>query len=91
MKSLSAKIYFIFFVSVLATAPVFSQTDSAARIQEGFNYLQKEDFQTAAATFSTVLRADANNDKARLGLAIAFVGVEKFAEASREIAKLLAR
>lgn len=91
MKSLSAKIYFIFFVSVLATAPIFSQTDSAAQIQEGFRYLQSENFQTAMATFSAVLRVEPDNDKARLGLAIAFVGVEKYAEASREIAKLLAR
>ena len=91
MKSLSAKIYFIFFVMTLATAPIFSQTDSAAQIQKGFRYLQSEDFQTATATFSAVLRAEPDNDKARLGLAIAFVGVEKFAEASREIAKLLAR
>lgn len=91
MESLPAKIYIIFFIMVLATAPVFSQTNSVAQIQEGFRYLQNEDFQTAATTFSAVLRAEPDNDKARLGLAIALIGVEKFAEASREIAKLLAR
>jgi len=91
MKSLFAKIYFIFLVAVLATAPVFSQTDSGERIRKGFQLLQSEDFQQAATAFSTVLRAEPGNDKARLGLAIALVGLEKPAEASREIAKLLAR
>ncbi len=91
MKSLFAKIYFIFFVAVLATAPICSQTDSDERMQKGFQFLQSEDFQSAGAVFSAVLRAEPDNDKARLGLAIALVGLEKPAEASREIAKLLAR
>lgn len=91
MKSLLAKIYLIFFIAVLAIAPVFSQTDSAVQIQKGFRLLQSEDFQSAATAFSAVLRAEPDNNKARLGLAIALVGLEKSAEASREIAKLLAR
>ncbi len=91
MKSLLVKIYFIFFIAVLAIAPVFSQTDSGERMQKGFQLLQSEDFQSAAASFSAILRAEPENDKARLGLAIALVGLEKAAEASREIAKLLAR
>ena len=91
MKSLLAKIYFIFFVGVLAIAPVFSQTNSGEQMQKGFQFLQSEDFQSAATAFSAVLRAEPDNDKARLGLAIALVGLEKPAEASREIAKLLAR
>jgi len=91
MKSLLVKIYFIFFIAVLAIAPVFSQTDSGERIQKGFQFLQSEDFQSAGTAFSAVLRAEPDNDKARLGLAIALVGLEKPAEASREIAKLLAR
>ncbi len=91
MKSLLTKIYLIFFAAVLATAPVFSQTNSGERLQTGFQFLQSEDFQSAATVFSVVLRAEPDNDKARLGLAIALVGLEKPAEASREIAKLLAR
>ncbi len=91
MKSLLAKIYFIFFIAVLAIAPVFSQTNSGERIRSGFQLLQSEDFQAAATAFSVILRAEPDNDKARLGLAIALVGLEKSAEASREIAKLLAR
>jgi tetratricopeptide (TPR) repeat protein len=91
MKNMLAKIYFIFFIAVLAIAPVRAQTDSAAQTQEGFQFLQIQDFQTAVSTFSAILRREPENDRARLGLAIALVGVEKFAEASREIAKLLAR
>jgi tetratricopeptide (TPR) repeat protein len=91
MNSLTAKIYFIFIVTVLAIAPVFSQVDAGERMQKGFQFLQNEDYQSAAATFSAVLHAEPGNDRARLGLAIALVGLEKPAEASREIAKLLAR
>lgn len=92
MKILLGKIYFIFFVVVLATtAQIYSQTDSGEGVQKGFQLLQSEDFQAAATSFSSVLRTEPNNDKARLGLAIALVGSEKPAEASREIAKLLAR
>lgn len=92
MKKQFAINYFIVFLLVLAiTAPGHSQTDSGERIKAGFQSLKDEDFQTAAATFSAVLRIDSSNDKARLGLAIALVGLERPAEASREIAKLLAR
>ncbi len=91
MKSLPAKIYFIFLVAVLAIAPVYSQTDSGEPMQKGFQFLQSEDFQSAAAAFTAILRREPDNDKSRLGLAIALVGLEKSAEASREIAKLLAR
>jgi tetratricopeptide (TPR) repeat protein len=91
MKRLSATIYLIFFAAVLATAPIRSQTVSGEQMQKGFQFLQSEDFQQAGAIFSAVLRAEPDNDKARLGLAIALVGLEKPAEASREIAKLLAR
>jgi tetratricopeptide (TPR) repeat protein len=91
MKSILAKIYFIFFITVLATVPIFSQTESAAQIRQGFQFLQNKDFQAAVSAFSAILRVEPNNDKARLGLAVGLVGVEKFAEASREIAQLLAR
>jgi tetratricopeptide (TPR) repeat protein len=57
----------------------------------GFQFLQSEDFQSASVAFYAVLRAEPSNDKARLGLAIALIGLEKPAEASREIAKLLSR
>jgi tetratricopeptide (TPR) repeat protein len=91
MKRFQSILYSIFFVLFLATLPVFSQSDSIAEMQKGFQYLQNKDFPSAIKTFSSVLQSDSNNDKARIGLAIGLVGVEKFAEASREIAKLLAR
>jgi len=91
MKCLLPKIYCICFVAVLAITPVYSQTDFGEQMQKGFQLLQSEDFQSAATAFSVVLRTEPDNDKARLGLAIALVGLEKPAEASREIAKLLAR
>ncbi len=91
MNSLLLKIYFILLVSILATAPVYSQAESGERMQTGFRLLQSEDFQSAAASFSDILRAEPMNDKARLGLAIALIGLEKPAEASREIARLLTR
>ncbi len=90
MKSLAAKIYFIFFAIVLATVPAFSQIGVGDGIKSGFQLLQSEDFQRAAAAFSDVLRAEPGSDKARLGLTIALIGLDKPAEASREIAKLLA-
>lgn len=91
MKNLLTKIYFIFFAAILATAPVYSQIDDGERIKAGFQSLQSEDFQMAAQTFSALLRVAPENDKARLGLAIALIGLDKPAEASREIAKLLVR
>jgi superkiller protein 3 len=90
MRTLFLKFYFILFIHVLAIMPIYSQENSDVRIQTGFQFLQSEDFHSAAQTFSSVLRDDTPNDKARLGLAIALIGLEKPAEASREIAKLLA-
>lgn len=60
-------------------------------MQEGLNLLQNQNFESAVIKFQAILQAEPNNDEARRGLAIALVGVEKFAEASREIAKLLAQ
>lgn len=91
MKRLFSSLYFIFFVLLLAIAPAFSQNSSASEIQEGFRLLQSENFAAAVGAFSNILHADSENFQARLGLAIALIGVDKLPEASREIAKLLAR
>lgn len=91
MNSLPATIYIIFFAAVLAITPVCAQSDSGERIKKSFQSLQSEDFQSAVTAFSEILRDEPENDKARLGLAIALIGLEKPAEASREIAKILAR
>lgn len=91
MKRLFSSLYVIFFVLLLAIAPAFSQNSSAAQIQEGFRLLQSENFAVAVGAFSNILRADSENFQARLGLAIALIGIDKLPEASREIAKLLAR
>jgi tetratricopeptide (TPR) repeat protein len=91
MKSSWSILYSIFFASVLAIVPVHSQNTATPQVKEGFQYLQTENFELARATFSNILRIEPDNLQARLGLAIAFGGLEKFGDASREIAKLLAR
>jgi Flp pilus assembly protein TadD len=91
MKRLLLKSYFVVFILLSAFAAVFPQNDSAPQMRQGFQYLQSENFSSAVNTFSGILRSEPNNAQARLGLAIALIGIEKFADASREIAKLLAR
>ncbi|HXG83724.1 MAG TPA: tetratricopeptide repeat protein [Pyrinomonadaceae bacterium] len=59
--------------------------------KQGVENLNRQDFAAAARSFQTALRVSPGDDKARRGLAIALIGVDKFPEASREIAKLLAR
>ncbi len=66
-----------------------AQTDSNY-YQQGLDNLNRQDFAAAARAFQIVLQTAPENDKARKGLAIALIGIEKFPEASREIAKLLA-
>ncbi len=81
----------IFLCLVLTTSAIYAQTISALQLQEGLSLLQNQNFESALIKFQAILQAEPMNDAARRGLAIALVGVEKFAEASREIAKLLAR
>lgn len=81
----------IFLCLILTASAIYAQTNSALQLQEGLSLLQNQNFESALIKFQTILQVEPDNDAARRGLAIALVGVEKFAEASREIAKLLAR
>lgn len=86
---------FCFALTVFST---FIFTFSAkAQVQTGSNYYQqglenlnRQDFAAAARFFQIALQTAPENEKARRGLAIALIGIEKFPEASRELAKLLA-
>jgi tetratricopeptide (TPR) repeat protein len=69
----------------------FAQIDSSQQLGIGFEYIKTRNFQSAYQTFKEILDKDAGNDQARRGLVIALIGTDKFAEASREIAKLLAK
>jgi tetratricopeptide (TPR) repeat protein len=69
----------------------FAQIDLSAQLGTGFEYIKTRNFQSAYKTFKEILDKDAGNDQARRGLVIALIGTDKFAEASREIAKLLAK
>jgi len=72
-------------------ATIYAQTNSVLQLQEGLSLLQNQNFESAVIKFQAILQTEPDNGAARRGLAVALVGVEKFAEASREIAKLLAR
>ncbi len=69
----------------------FAQIDLSAQLGTGFEYIKARNFRSAYKTFKEILDKDAGNDQARRGLVIALIGTDKFAEASREIAKLLAK
>lgn len=79
------------FIILLLIFPVFAQNNIENEIQAGLNFLRSENFEEARLKFSQILNAEPDNFQARSGLAIALIGIEKFPEASREIAKLLAR
>lgn len=81
----------IFLCLVLTALAIYAQTNSALQLQEGLNLLQNQSFESAVIKFQAILQTEPDNDAARRGLAVSLIGVEKFAEASREIAKLLAR
>jgi tetratricopeptide (TPR) repeat protein len=68
-----------------------AQIDSSQQLGIGFEYIKTRNFQSAYKTFKEILDKDSGNDQARRGLVIALIGIDKFAEASREIAKLLAK
>jgi tetratricopeptide (TPR) repeat protein len=68
-----------------------AQTDSSQQLGIGFEYIKTRNFQSAYKTFKELLDKDSGNNQARRGLVIALIGIDKFAEASREIAKLLAK
>lgn len=60
-------------------------------MKEAQQLLQNQNFAPAVISFQNILQNEPDNFQARLGLAIALLGIEKYPEASREIAKLLAR
>jgi tetratricopeptide (TPR) repeat protein len=68
-----------------------AQIDSSQQLGIGFEYIKTRNFQSAYKTFKEILDKDSGNDQARRGLVIALIGIDKFAEASRELAKLLAK
>lgn len=76
---------------ILFCFPVYSQSDVPQELREGLQFLQTENFDAAVGKFSKILQVEPDNYQARLGLAIALTGKDKFPEASREIAKLLSK
>ncbi|MGI8545042.1 MAG: tetratricopeptide repeat protein [Aridibacter sp.] len=87
--SLWVLLFFIFYFSFLLS--VNAQTNSnQIYYKQGFDNIYQQDFAAAVRSFQQALKISPEDDNSRRGLAIALVGVEKFAEASREIAKLLA-
>ncbi len=54
-------------------------------------FVQEQKFAEAVAPLQTVLFYENDNETARKALALALIGTDRFAEASREIAKLLAK
>lgn len=82
---------FVFALCLLSTQMIAAQTDAKIQLQEGLNLLQNQNFESAINKFQAILQVEPDSGAARRGLAIALIGTEKFAEASREIAKLLAR
>jgi tetratricopeptide (TPR) repeat protein len=60
-------------------------------LQAGLQFVQEQKFAEAVAPLQTVLFYENDNEAARKALALALIGTDRFAEASREIAKLLAK
>lgn len=90
MKKLQSIIKITVISFVISVAAAAGQS-AATEVSRGFALLQSENFTAAAQTFAAVLQTDPHHYEARVGLAIALIGVERFADASREIAKLLSR
>ncbi len=82
---------FVVALCLVSTQMIAAQTDVKIQLQEGLNLLQNQNFESALSKFQAILQVEPDSGAARRGLAIALIGTEKFAEASREIAKLLAR
>lgn len=74
----------------LSFLTVKAQVESSPKISDALIFLQNQNFEAAFNSFQLILKNEPDNSQARLGLAIALIGLEKFPEASREIAKLLA-
>lgn len=75
---------------------VSAQTNDTAEkveqnLQSGLQFVQDQKFAEAVAPLQTVLYYEHDNETARKALALALIGADRFAEASREIAKLLAK
>jgi tetratricopeptide (TPR) repeat protein len=88
-RSLSVSAFICIFIFSFFSS-IQAQTDSNY-YKQGLDNLNRQDFPAAVVSFQTALKVSPEDDKARQGLAIALIGIEKFPEASREIAKLLAR
>lgn len=82
---------FLFFVFGNSFSINAQAQNDSIYFKQGVENLNRQDFAAAARLFQMALQASPGDDKARRGLAIALIGVDKFPEASREIAKLLAR
>lgn len=95
MKFFSIFRFNLIIVSFLILLPAFSiraQTSGdLIYYNEAVESLKKQDFASAGLSFQQALKISPEDDKARRGLAIALIGLEKFPEASREIAKLLVK
>lgn len=81
---------------MLFSSVVPAQTDETAEkvkqnLQSGLQFVREQKFAEAVAPLQTVLFYERDNEAARKALALALTGTDRFAEASREIAKLLAR
>lgn len=90
----SVKILLFF---LLFSSGVSAQTtdDTAEKVKEnlqaGLQFVQEQKFAEAVTPLQTVLYYERDNETARKALAIALIGADRFAEASRELAKLLAK
>lgn len=90
----SAKILLFF---LLLPVGVSAQTadETAEKVKEnlqtGLQFVREQKFAEAVTPLQTVLYYENDNETARKALALALIGTDRFAEASREIAKLLAK
>ncbi len=60
-------------------------------LQAGLQFVQEQKFAEAVAPLQIVLYYERDNETARKALALALIGTDRFAEGSREIAKLLTK
>lgn len=90
----SAKILLLIFLfSFGVAAQTADETAEKVKenLQAGLQFVQEQKFAEAVAPLQTVLYYERDNEAARKALALALIGTDRFAEASREIAKLLAK
>ncbi len=91
-KNIFLWVFFFLFIGFGNSSSVNAQIQNdSVYFKQGVENLNRQDFAAAARSFQTALQTAPGDHKARRGLAIALIGVDKFPEASREIAKLLAK